>query len=53
MPSHQTVGLAIKYAAKLRKLQLADKLGEVAAAKMEEEEREERERELGGEDLHG
>ncbi|KAK4305527.1 hypothetical protein Pmani_022588 [Petrolisthes manimaculis] len=51
MPSHQTVGLAIKYAAKLRKLHLADKLGEVAAAKMKEEERE-RERELEEEDVY-
>ncbi|XP_045610408.1 WD repeat and HMG-box DNA-binding protein 1 [Procambarus clarkii] len=37
MPSYHTVELAIKYAGKLHRLQLAEKLGEVAAAKMEEE----------------
>lgn len=37
MPSYHTVELAIKYAGKLHRLQLADRLGEVAAAKMEEE----------------
>lgn len=37
MPSYHTVQLAIKYAGKLHRLQLADKLGEVASAKMEEE----------------
>ncbi|KAK7068626.1 WD repeat and HMG-box DNA binding-domain containing protein 1 [Halocaridina rubra] len=37
MPSYQTVQLAIKYAGKLHRLQLADRLGDVASAKMEEE----------------
>ncbi|XP_069986368.1 WD repeat and HMG-box DNA-binding protein 1 [Penaeus vannamei] len=37
MPSYHTVQLAIKYAGKLHRLQLADKLGEVASAKMQEE----------------
>ncbi|KAG7162954.1 WD repeat and HMG-box DNA-binding protein 1-like [Homarus americanus] len=37
MPSYHTVELAIKYAGKLRRLQLAERLGEIAAAKMEEE----------------
>lgn len=37
MPSYHTVQLAIKYAGKLHRMQLADKLGEVASAKMEEE----------------
>ncbi|XP_071522492.1 WD repeat and HMG-box DNA-binding protein 1 isoform X1 [Panulirus ornatus] len=37
MPSYHTVELAIKYAGKLHRLQLADRLGEIAAAKMEEE----------------
>nr|XP_053630498.1 WD repeat and HMG-box DNA-binding protein 1-like [Cherax quadricarinatus] len=37
MPSYHTVELAIKYAGKLRLLQLADRLGEVASAKLDEE----------------
>lgn len=37
MPSYHTVELAIKYAGKLRRLQLADRLGEVASDKMQEE----------------
>ena len=37
MPSHHTVQLAIKYASRLRMLQLAQRLNEVAREKMEEE----------------
>ncbi|XP_076066619.1 chromosome transmission fidelity 4 isoform X2 [Oratosquilla oratoria] len=37
MPTYQAVRLAIKYAGKLRKMQLANRLGDVAAAKMHEE----------------
>ena len=38
MPSSHTVQLAIKYAGRLRMLQLAGRLGEVARQKAEEEE---------------
>lgn len=37
MPSHQTVQLCIKYAGKQRRIQLAEKLGELASQKMDEE----------------
>ncbi|XP_064097260.1 WD repeat and HMG-box DNA-binding protein 1-like [Macrobrachium nipponense] len=53
MPSYHTVQLAIKYAGKLHRLQLAERLGEVASAKMEEEiERDTRERSRMADDFH-
>ncbi|XP_068235136.1 WD repeat and HMG-box DNA-binding protein 1 [Palaemon carinicauda] len=53
MPSYHTVQLAIKYAGKLHRLQLAERLGEVASAKMEEEiEKESRERNRIADDFH-
>jgi chromosome transmission fidelity protein 4 len=38
MPSHYVVQLAMKYASKLGKMNLADKVAEVAAHKLEERE---------------
>jgi hypothetical protein len=38
MPSHSVVQLAVKYASKLGKMNLADKVSEVAAHKLEERE---------------
>jgi hypothetical protein len=38
MPSHHVVQLAVKYASKLGKMNLADKVSEVAARKLEESE---------------
>jgi len=38
MPSHHVVQLAMKYASKLGKMNLADKVAEVATSKMEESE---------------
>merc|ERR1739838_491354 len=37
MPSHQPVQLCIKYAGKQRRIQLAEKLGELSSQKMDEE----------------
>jgi hypothetical protein len=39
MPSHQVIQLAMKYASKLGKMNLADKVAEVATHKLEESER--------------
>lgn len=39
MPSEQVVQLAMKYASKLGKMNLADKIAEVVTYKMEEKER--------------
>jgi len=48
MPNVETLQLAIKYAAKLRRVGLADKLGQLAMDLQEQQEKEEEEKQAGG-----
>ena len=48
MPNVETLQLAIKYAANVRRVALADKLGKLAMDLQEQQEREEEEKQGGG-----